>query len=397
MAFPPTPRLPASRRERRWVVLCSVALMALFGAEVVSDFTNAKLAAVFVVLFWGPALVLHELGHAWAARRLGWHVGEVVIGFGKDLLVFNVAECRVRVKMVPVEGYVVPCPKSLEHARIKSALIYAAGPGAELLLILLLWLWLGPALLSRSDNVWLIAAQSAALAAAMGAAFNLVPFPTQRGVSDGLGILLSLVASDEAFRPRLLAPFLDEARRMLYLEAPEDAARVIEQGKLRVPEDDALSALTAIVMAMRGDCEGAFAHLERQGNPDEKPEPARVEQLLAAIWVTLISDERSLFSEAERACSSLLASAPDDTRALLLQGQLALARGLYEEAYKSLLRGYFYVQALEEQAQFSAYLALACARGGRTEDAERFTRELEGAPLGPALRRRVADEVGEAR
>ncbi len=390
-AFPPPPRLPTSRRERLWVLLFSAALAALFAAEVVSDFTTAKLGGVFLIVFWTPALILHELGHAWMARRLGWHVSEVVIGFGRELLVFRLRETLVRFKLLPIEGYVVPHPRNLERARLKSALIYAAGPGAELLFVFICWMVLGRDLFTRSDSVSVIALQGAATAAAMGAVFNLVPYASGRGVSDGLGIILSCFATEDVFRARLLFPFIAGARQHLYREDVQGARGLLEKARLRDPGDLRVHALSAVACAIAGSHEEAYAALEDLGNPDDQPEEARVELLLAAVWVTLLANERVLFARADAACESVLELSPGDSRALLLRGRLALARDSYEEAIAILMRGYSASREREEEAQYAAYLAIAWTRAGRRDEAERFIGELVDAPLGPALRCEVSE------
>ena len=389
-AFQPMPRLPTSRSERRWIAVIVLVLTALFGAELLSNFTTEKLGAVFVALFWGPALLVHELGHAGAARMLGWHVSEIVLGFGREISSFRVGKIRVRVKLLPVEGYVVPHPQDMAQARLKSALIYAAGPGAELSVILLLWLWQGSALFERAETMTALVAQSAAVAAAIGAIFNLLPFPTQDGVSDGLGIIVSLFAPQESFRARLVLPFISEARRALYREQPARAAEAIEAGFNRSPDDWQLHALHSVATAMRGEVDESFEALETLGHPDDKPPAARVELLLAAAWVTLLGDQKELFSQAEAACLRALDSAPADSRALLLLGRLKLERGLAEESCELLLRGYAGSREAEEEAHYCAYLVLACTQSGKSEHAARFMAALDRNLLGPALRQRVA-------
>ena len=78
-------------------------------------------------------LVVHEAGHGIVAAILGWHVPLIVIGMGRPILVFRLGSTVVEVRVLPLEGFVVPLPKNLRAVRWKSALIYFAGPGAELL------------------------------------------------------------------------------------------------------------------------------------------------------------------------------------------------------------------------------------------------------------------------
>ena len=71
-----------TRGERLGVVLFSLFLLGLVAAELLSEFTPRKLSVLFIVAFWGPLLVVHELGHALAARWLGWRLHEIAEHLG---------------------------------------------------------------------------------------------------------------------------------------------------------------------------------------------------------------------------------------------------------------------------------------------------------------------------
>jgi hypothetical protein len=88
-------------------------------------------------------------------------------------------------------------PLDTRSVRWKSAGIYFAGPGIELLLAVLILLGVGSeTLLTRTSDVGIIALQSVALAAVTGAVVNLIPHstmgPAGEMLNDGLGILWSL-------------------------------------------------------------------------------------------------------------------------------------------------------------------------------------------------------------
>jgi len=134
--YDPAPRLPVSSGERTFVVVISLAFVGLIAADLAQSFSPNKLGALFVLLFWVPLLVLHELAHALAARWLGWHVSEIVIGFGRELLRFRIGETQLRLRAMPLEGYVVPSPVKIGRARLEQALIYAAGPFSQGLVLL---------------------------------------------------------------------------------------------------------------------------------------------------------------------------------------------------------------------------------------------------------------------
>ncbi len=366
---------------------------SLLLAEVMRGFTPIKLSILFVALAWVPLLVLHELGHALAARAVGWRVSEIVIGFGRELARYRFGQTRIRIKAAPLEGYVVPSPVDIRGARFKSAWIYAAGPGIELLFVGLCWLIVGDGLLQRTEHLGMLALQSACVAALMGAAFNLLPYISGAHMSDGLGVIASLSTSDENFRAHLAAPFAAEAVRALHREQFDKAEQWVSYGLERYPEDWQLLGLKAVCVAAKGDGPQAFELLEQLGHPDDKPPGVRTELLLDAAWAVLLSNSRELMSDAQQACERAVRGAPDHVRANLLFGRVLLERQRFDEAYRHLMDGYKLSNDQDEEAQLVAYLAIACRRMQNAEYAARFAQELERVPPGPALKHRVREEL----
>lgn len=210
-------RKPLTAGERRFVIWFSVLLFAGFAAEVLRGFTPAKLSLLFFLLFYPPLTAFHEAGHALVARWVGWRVERVVVGVGPIWRRWELDGVPVELRRVPLGGFVVPVPERLDRPRLSNALIFAAGPGAELLVVALLVVTLGwDTLTSRTTSVPLIAAQSLAAAAAVGAIHNLIPFRTAEGqASDGLGILNSFSLTRDDLRVRQAIPALLEAETLL--------------------------------------------------------------------------------------------------------------------------------------------------------------------------------------
>jgi len=135
------------------------------------------------------------------AALVGWHVGQIVIGMGRLVGNFRLGCANVEIRLIPIEGFVICVPRNLRSPQLKSALIYFAGPGVELLLALAILLAVGPAtLLARSEDYLVIFWQSLALASVTQGILNLIPhwvkMPDGICPNDGLGILRSLVLPD---------------------------------------------------------------------------------------------------------------------------------------------------------------------------------------------------------
>ena len=207
---PQTERGPLAPWQKAFCAGLLAIVLGWLLYETFQDFEPVKLAPLLLILFWMPLMVLHEAGHAVVAWLSGWYVTKIVLGMGPELCRFRLGAADVEVRIVPVEGFVQCVPTNLRWPRLKSGLIYFAGPGVELLLALAILFGVGPdRLLSESGDFRMIVVQCLALAAASQAALNLIPHGvfTPQGLvaNDGLGILLSFV-QPTAYYAAMLAP-----------------------------------------------------------------------------------------------------------------------------------------------------------------------------------------------
>jgi hypothetical protein len=210
----PAPEPGPLTTENFWIsVVFLLLVVGLFVAEICVNYHPVKLTALFIFLFWLPLIAIHETGHAVAAALLGWRVHRVVIGMGRPLLRFSVGRTPVEIRLFPVEGFVLHGPTDLRNPRLKSAVICLAGPLLPVLVLGVLVAAVGPAtMLSRTDNLWLLAAQSFGAAVLLSAAINLLPHYAydlprhRRYVSDGMAIIHSFLCSREDYARLLEDP-----------------------------------------------------------------------------------------------------------------------------------------------------------------------------------------------
>ncbi len=210
MLHPAPERGPTTRGERWTFAIFLVAILALFTADIVVNYSPAKLGGLFVLLFWIPLLATHEAGHALAAKLLGWHVGRITLGFGRSWKRLHLGAARLDIRSFPITGFVKCVPTHLRQPRLRNALVYFAGPGTDLLVAALVIVVVGPErLLTPSENYGLIALQGLALAGLAQGVMNLIPFSSGSGgmesPSDGLGIILSLTLPDRHFARQIEA------------------------------------------------------------------------------------------------------------------------------------------------------------------------------------------------
>ncbi len=189
---------PSPRTETRLQLAFVMIILGLFIVEIVRDFEPIKITALFCVVFWIPLLALHEFGHAIVARLFDCHVCRVVIGYGKPASIFPLGGIPIELRRFPIEGF-VRFHAQPGLARWKRALIYFAGPGIELALLMGIAGIVGiDTMLTQSESIPILAVQSLGVCIIMSALMNLIPHSSggtegNRSPNDGLGIVLSVL------------------------------------------------------------------------------------------------------------------------------------------------------------------------------------------------------------
>ncbi len=200
----PPDRAPRNAAEVVTLVIVCLFFFGMLGMAMLENRSIYQLALPIFLVSWAILLVIHEFGHALMAKALGWRVDLISIGTGYRLTTEVIWGMPTEFRAIPLSGFAMPRPTDLVFPRLKNSLIYAAGPGVELLLIGIFWLVIGhERFFSLEPTLWLIGCQSFCLAAAVGAFFTLVPLSvtTEHGKSwsDGLGMILSWTLPDSHF------------------------------------------------------------------------------------------------------------------------------------------------------------------------------------------------------
>jgi len=175
---------------------------------------------VWKILLWAPpivlAITLHEVGHGWAAKQLG---DSTAAGLGRltanplkhidPLGTLVLPALLILFKAGFVFGWAKPVPvnwQNLRHGRRDMALVALAGPGANvvqmLLWVLVVWVayaTAGPLLRGPLISM----AQVGIIANIALAAFNMIPLPPL----DGSRLLTAVLPSKLAFQYNRLEPF----------------------------------------------------------------------------------------------------------------------------------------------------------------------------------------------
>ncbi|MGK0360059.1 MAG: hypothetical protein ACI9U2_002365 [Bradymonadia bacterium] len=278
--FDPDNNKKAESKSDRLILYGFVLLFGgLMVAEILNAFSVAKLGFFF---FAGAVIgltVLHEFGHAYMARAFGWRVYEIVIGFGPVIKTWRWGKARVELKAWPLGGHVLPVPPDARQRRLAQFFIYAAGPGIELAVVGVLALIVGvDTLLSSSDSVTVIAAQSVCAAAIWGTITNLFPMTTADGaVTDGLGMLRSAFMKPDDFSRQLASPYLVEGHRRLSAVNGLGAREVFESGIEQYPNVAALHVGRFRALEMLGERTEGLMYLQTASTDTKRSAQCRAE------------------------------------------------------------------------------------------------------------------------
>ena len=391
----PAGRRPMTQSEARISTVFGLVITLLFLAAIFDEYSPKKLSIVFYVLFWVPMLVVHELGHAITARLLGWRVREIVIGFGRTLWQWQIGETRIRVKLAPIEGYVLPAPVDPKQTRLKSFLIYAAGPGAELLVLAMMLLWFGwDTVFNDSDLVWLVALKTLAVVILVGAGFNLLPFRVEGAVSDGLGLLSSPFLSDEAIETRLLTFELREIQALLENDDAEGALRSLKPLLQKHPENFALQLKHGAALSASRKDDDARDYVCRRLAAPKMPDIKRREWLLLQAQIEL-NAEKAEYLTLDLALQKALSITPDASDLNATKGASLVQRGKFEDGGNLLADAWRRNDGSADDAMMLAYLAIAASRMGDASASEHFASAFRQVNRSRALQRRVAATIGE--
>jgi len=86
------------------------------------------------------SILPHELGHAFTAKYLGWRVFRIFIGYGKTVFKMKLFGFDTEFHAIPMGGRVVETPRETNHYRSQRFALVIAGPLANVLLLLVLFI-----------------------------------------------------------------------------------------------------------------------------------------------------------------------------------------------------------------------------------------------------------------
>ena len=382
-----------TRTEARVTAVLGTVFTFMILGPLLDEFDVKRLSIVLVIALWIPMLVVHELGHALAAKALGWRVREIVIGFGRELWRGQIGETRLSIRLAPVEGYVLPEPATPEGIRWKSALIYAAGPGAEFLVlgfVLAVFGW--DTVFGATDTLLEVSLRSLAIVILYGAGFNLLPFRVEGGgVSDGLGILSSPFMPEAQIQLRLIGFELRRAERLADEGRGEEALATLRTQIARFPDNESLLLLEAGVLSTTGQSEAARALVEARLASSLDTE-TRLAWLVLKARIELEAPDPEYFT-LDLALQKPLEARPTSPELLAIRGASWVRRGRAEEGGQMLADAWRRNDGTADAALILAWLTIAALRCRALEAAAHYREAFDHTNTSSRLRALLREEA----
>lgn len=203
-------------------------------------------------------IVVHELGHVFVARLLGWTVESVTIGQWHRLFSFSVGPATVTVRSAPSPGFVQTTPAAHENSVYKAGAFLLAGSLAEVGAGVSMFLLDRPPLIETPGELLLSYSRiNVFCAVTYHVILNL--WPRADTADDGHilsdGLLLRHVWRQSRLEPAYkdLSAKLEEAGRLCQDREFPEALRIINELALRHPENVLLQKQAAHLYSECGD------------------------------------------------------------------------------------------------------------------------------------------------
>lgn len=333
---------------------------------------NFLLYYVFGVLTALP----HELGHAIAAKAVGFRVFQVTIGFGRAIFKCRLWGFNFVVNSMPLGGFCFSVSRKVHWYRSKRCLMILAGPLTNILAAIAV-LYLFPLGENDFDVFSGVRVKSAfVIANAISAAFSLWPkrFDSAYGrvANDGLLFWKTLFLKKQEIETRPASYYLYEGGELLSAKKPEAAKRLLEQGLTLFPDNVHLSfALASAFLKMNKLPESREINVRLVNRPNVG---TYYRTLFAnnLAYVDVLIGEKQLIEEADKYSKEALENMPYVSYFKGTRGCVLVELGKIEEGISLLKEAIDLGENNESKALNACHVALAEKKRGNLVESQKY-------------------------
>ncbi len=324
----------------------------------------------FFYLFLVVTILPHELGHAFAARLLGFKVSKIVMGFGKTIFTKKLFGIEIEFRPILLGGVTLAAHKDKDWFRLKQFGFILAGPLVNVLLILFICLLFPATDFWRFGNLMhgLALAQIFLYTNIYKLIVNLWPrtILTSAGKipSDGLSLCKTWFLEQKAMDDNHAAWFLIEALELQRKGQPVEAIAWIEKGLQLYPENINLQNCNGIFLIEAREYEKArecFLKLLSQTN---NPLTTQAFFQNNIAYVDALSGRADLLAEADDFSQKTLAILGWHPAIKGTRGTVLLELGDFDQAIPLLLAAMNEQVEISNKAQNACFISIAEAKRG---------------------------------
>ncbi len=326
---------------------------------------------VFLIL----TIIPHELGHAIAGRLLGWRVFAVVIGIGKQIFKFRLFGIIFSFHWLPVAGITQTAPTNTRWFRLKRFITFLAGPAVNAAIagiIILIW-WkelhyfgfMGlprPARFCFWANFWVMAT-------------NLWPHQSKslNLASDGKQLLKTFSTKKQDVEELQAMRYALEAS--LQRDEYKDNAGALDwcnKGLALFPQNIHLLNVSGILCLDDNNYNRAREIFLQLLPRDVKSDRTRYMILNNLAYVDALIGTPELLTEADTYSKEAYSAIPWVPFFAGTRGTVLVAMGQLEPGIKLLKDAFERVPTPRSKAENACHLAIAHARLGKYDEAEKY-------------------------
>ena len=324
--------------ERQKAMMAMIAGLTLAGGAIAwlapaNYNTWLPLNLALIGIFFCLSIIPHELGHAITARLLGMKLYSVDLGVGKPMVSLRLFGTTWNIRRIPTYGQVTTA-RTDAYSPVRSFLTIAAGPIANLLILLLLVL-IGPERLTifADGDAGLLLGFDLFLANALVLFSSLFPSkgnsPQGRTATDGmklLNIIRSASDPDEAERAYWYHVGTAEYRGGNYEAARNCYERILEIDRY---DPHAKLGLASMHLLLGNPATAREFYLELLERPKLSAED-RASLLNEIAFADLLTGDNALLDEADRFSEEALRFSPQEGIFNGTRGGVLMLRGEIE-------------------------------------------------------------------